>query len=82
MCGIGLIVGQQDSALVALEHTLRFRGPDIQEVCYIDDIGWLVWCVLHIQGDHMTAQPYRDADGSLLLWNGDMFGLISMPNTT
>lgn len=74
MCGIGLIVGQRRIHLAGLEHILRFRGPDIQEVCHVEDIGWLVGCVLHIQGDHVAAQPHHDADGNFFLWNGEMFG--------
>jgi len=36
----------------------------------------LAGSVLHIQGDHITAQPCVDVDNNILLWNGEVFGGI------
>jgi asparagine synthetase B (glutamine-hydrolysing) len=32
--------------------------------------------VLHIQGTHITRQPYIDVDENILCWNGEVFGGI------
>lgn len=35
--------------------------------------------VLHIQGEIMTTQPVIDVDRNILLWNGQVFGGIKIP---
>lgn len=83
MCGICLVVNVSDSSYVLpelLQQRLSNRGPDSN--CDITTTSTelsLLFSghVLHMRGV-LTPQPKRDAAGNLLLWNGEIFGGISV----
>lgn len=84
MCGIHAVVSQGISNLSeispGLKQSLSCRGPDHfgQLHCQVTDTEkktvYLTFTstVLALRGDHVTAQPLRDAaTGSVLCWNGE-----------
>ena len=87
MCGIGLVLSDSGVLDQALWQELARRGPDIQTIVAVQlperkCVLSLVGAVLHLRGKEgePTAQPARDADDNLLLWNGEVFGGLDVPD--
>ena len=57
-----------------ISEAVTNRGPNaINSTTTLENELWLVGSVLHIQGPEISKQPYTDADGNILLWNGEVF---------
>ncbi|EQC42524.1 hypothetical protein SDRG_00257 [Saprolegnia diclina VS20] len=90
MCGIAAVLGS--AAAVAspacvqlqrdMEAAIARRGPDHFGSIERSKNGAAVVlsaAVLHLRGATMATQPVLDASGSVLLWNGEVFGGLSIP---
>ncbi|XP_062861913.1 asparagine synthetase domain-containing protein 1 [Trichomycterus rosablanca] len=85
MCGICFVLHLTGSEFTLPNHVyerLRNRGPDtshdiIETSCNPDYRCLFSGHVLHMRGD-LTPQPLQDAAGNLLLWNGEVFGGLSV----
>jgi asparagine synthetase B (glutamine-hydrolysing) len=93
MCGISCIFHHQEPderlghTALEMEHILSQRGPTTQghisiRLHAVDSTLQnlslsFIASVLHIQGSIVTSQPYIDDEGSILLWNGEVFGVFS-----
>lgn len=82
MCGIGLVAARDDiigRASQAIADSIENRGPDGSSTHRCDNILYMS-SILHIQGDMIVKQPYCDAYGNILLWNGEMFESAEVPD--
>jgi hypothetical protein len=86
-----------DDLKARLADTLSRRGPDCSGELTIEmtttmTMGdtehhlqcqqlWLYGSVLHIQGELVAQQPYRDRLGNALLWNGEVFGGLTLTDS-
>ena len=55
---------------------LRNRGPDVSKECYVSlptCSAHFIGHVLHLRGEIVAEQPAQDKEGSVLLWNGEIF---------
>lgn len=87
MCGICCIIGKSNDPKLQ-EHNqyksrLSNRGPDDSSSCQVhisaDYSAVFRGYVLHLRGDHLASQPAKDLLGNLLLWNGEIFSGIQVP---
>jgi len=79
MCGIGVAISEGVAAKDLVDAVNR-RGPDssaVHTVTIRDGVPQLRFfgAVLHIQGELACQQPYVDADGNVLLYNGEIFAV-------
>lgn len=94
MCGIGLTLSSRpDDSAVDLQPaesigislgSLERRGPDcIRNMSLRVPSGHVLnvaASVLHLRGASCVPQPLQDAEGNVLLWNGEVFGgAVSVP---
>ncbi|XP_072117798.1 asparagine synthetase domain-containing protein 1 [Mobula birostris] len=87
MCGICcmLVLSPQNAPVILGEEMLeclRRRGPNYSQQLFkvVPDLGYSCCFsghVLHMRGS-LNPQPMQDAQGNLLLWNGEVFGGIEM----
>ncbi|KAI5091194.1 asparagine synthetase domain-containing protein 1 [Silurus meridionalis] len=85
MCGICCVVSLSSSQCTLHNHVyerLRRRGPDhsqdiTREVSDPEYACLFSAHVLHMRGSP-TPQPLQDDDGNLLLWNGEVFGGLTV----
>ncbi|OQR95727.1 cGMP-dependent protein kinase [Thraustotheca clavata] len=85
MCGIAGIVcpsnANVDELQQAISHCLQRRGPDYFNTVNLVEDAQLISLssgVLHLRGDAMAKQPIVDEVGNVLLWNGEVFGGITI----
>ncbi|XP_043220981.1 asparagine synthetase domain-containing protein 1-like [Amphibalanus amphitrite] len=84
MCGIRFILLTDASVDAFVSELLERRGPDYQ-ACHS---GWLCGqlkflahgYVLWMRGDDATRQPAVNESGDLLLWNGNIFDGVKVPD--
>jgi asparagine synthetase B (glutamine-hydrolysing) len=83
MCGIGLLFHEAncEESIADLSQQLLRRGPDYQGQLCVSGL-LAIGSVLHIQGDHLCPQPVIDDKGNVLLWNGEIFGGLTIPHAT
>ncbi|XP_036401613.1 asparagine synthetase domain-containing protein 1 [Megalops cyprinoides] len=87
MCGICCVLSVSSSHSVLEHHVcenLRKRGPcSSQEITKtVADLGYRCLFsahVLHLRG-FLTPQPVEDGNGNVLLWNGEVFGGLTIGN--
>ncbi|XP_052280392.1 asparagine synthetase domain-containing protein 1-like isoform X2 [Dreissena polymorpha] len=86
MCGICCVFSSVDGSD---QHTheqsrLAHRGPDRSHQCSLNLACGLkatfIGHVLHLRGNCLATQPAEDAYGNLLLWNGEIFDGIEVPD--
>ncbi|KAH9182163.1 hypothetical protein AeNC1_015862 [Aphanomyces euteiches] len=89
MCGIAAVVASNDAELQELSEAaaavVSRRGPN-HLATWTFDIGsgrilHLTSAVLHLRGSTMCQQPVVDEHGNVLLWNGEVFDGVEVPNT-
>ncbi|MBW0518321.1 hypothetical protein O181_058036 [Austropuccinia psidii MF-1] len=78
-----------DGVLRSIKLAISSRGPDLQTQTTrivqgmsseFDLKLWLLGSVLHLRGNSLTAQPITSlSSGSLLLWNGEVFNGLALP---
>ena len=84
MCGIALVAAGAESPAVdtlidRLRSLLARRGPD---ACHIRKQASAITAIaglLHLRGTSPGVQPACDAEGNVLLWNGQVFGGMYVP---
>ncbi|XP_060576699.1 asparagine synthetase domain-containing protein 1-like [Ruditapes philippinarum] len=91
MCGICLLLFEKENSEkfnlddILKKSRLCNRGPDKSKDVKIDIAEHLsavfTGHVLHLRGDEMAVQPAQDSQGNLLLWNGEIFGGINVPES-
>ena len=84
MCGIALVAaGTENLAVDALIDRLRSllarRGPDACHVRKQESAITAIAGLLHLRGTAPGVQPACDAEGNVLLWNGQVFGGMYVP---
>ncbi|XP_052775057.1 asparagine synthetase domain-containing protein 1-like isoform X2 [Mya arenaria] len=89
MCGICCIFynnkgfSNDSNELIIEQGRLSNRGPDSSNTvhtCVSNNVSALFsGHVLHLRGKQIVEQPTRDEAGNLLLWNGEIFGGIQVP---
>lgn len=85
MCGIFCLLSRSSAHLecneTIYEH-LKRRGPNSSQDLTVSGTNSCYHClfsahVLHMRG-LLTPQPVQDNDGNILLWNGEIFGGLSV----
>jgi len=66
--------GPDCSGELTIEMKTTMQMGDVDHHLQYSQQLWLYGSVLHIQGDVVAQQPYRDRLGNALLWNGEVFG--------
>jgi asparagine synthetase B (glutamine-hydrolysing) len=93
MCGIAALVSLIRDAYDSrrrlsgkIASSIASRGPDasgtIDVTVHNGLITTLFASVLHMRGDECVLQPVVSRDGSVLCWNGEVFGGIDIPQST
>ncbi|TSW62334.1 Asparagine synthetase domain-containing protein 1 [Bagarius yarrelli] len=85
MCGICCVVSLTSSQRALHNHVyelLRHRGPDHSQDVTTNSLDPEYSCffsahVLHMRGS-LTPQPLQDDRGNLFLWNGEVFGGLTV----
>ncbi|XP_077072519.1 asparagine synthetase domain-containing protein 1 [Siphateles boraxobius] len=83
MCGICCVVSlttPHDPLEECVHENLKYRGPNCSRdiTVTISDCSLLFSAhVLHMRGC-LTPQPLQDDNGNMLLWNGEVFGGLSV----
>lgn len=85
MCGIFCLLSLSPTHLQldkSVCERLKRRGPDASQELTITNANPYFHCVLsshvlHMRG-HLTPQPVQDDNGNVLVWNGEIFGGLTV----